>query len=192
MLYRFGKAETGINEAIQHRFQAGSKHGFRSFRLFFGFRIEINRNKTIHPPIRQPEIRRRPPDKETGNRGNRDAGKTGMRGKPGCGKNRDAGKTGTREQDGAERRLPDTALFPDNPGAQNPRSIPDGPSTSTFQATQDTPGTPIFGTPRTRAGTADPKCRRPCNTRHTRSRIAQVRTRRASGKNGSMNRNRGN
>ena len=54
MLYRFGKAETGINEAIQHRFQAGSKHGFRSFRLFFGFRIEINRNKTIHPPIRQP------------------------------------------------------------------------------------------------------------------------------------------
>ena len=60
MLYRFGKAETGINEAIQHRFQAGSKHGFRSFRLFFGFRIEINRNKTIHPPIRQPGIRRRP------------------------------------------------------------------------------------------------------------------------------------
>ena len=57
MLYRFGKAETGINEAIQHRFQAGSKHGFRSFRLFFGFRIEINRNKTIHPPIRQPGIR---------------------------------------------------------------------------------------------------------------------------------------
>ena len=167
MLYRFGKAETGINEAIQHRFQAGSKHGFRSFRLFFGFRIEINRNKTIHPPIRQPGIRRRPPDKETG-------------------------KARTREQDGAERRLPDTALFPDNPGAQNPRSIPDGPRTSTFQATQDTPGTPIFGTPRTRAGTADPKCRRPCNTRHTRSRIAQVRTRRASGKNGSMNRNRGN
>lgn len=79
MLYRFGKAETGINEAIQHRFQAGSKHGFRSFRLFFGFRIEINRNKTIHPPIRQPGIRRRPPDKETVNRGNRDAGKTGMR-----------------------------------------------------------------------------------------------------------------
>lgn len=184
MLYRFGKAETGINEAIQHRFQAGSKHGFRSFRLFFGFRIEINRNKTIHPPIRQPGIRRRPPDKETVNRGNRDAG--------GCGKNRDTGKARTREQDGAERRLPDTALFPDNPGAQNPRSIPDGPRTSTFQATQDTPGTPIFGTPRTRAGTADPKCRRPCNTRHTRSRIAQVRTRRASGKNGSMNRNRGN
>lgn len=83
MLYRFGKAETGINEAIQHRFQAGSKHGFRSFRLFFGFRIEINRNKTIHPPIRQPGIRRRPPDKETVNRGNRDAGKTGTRGKPG-------------------------------------------------------------------------------------------------------------
>lgn len=83
MLYRFGKAETGINEAIQHRFQAGSKHGFRSFRLFFEFRIEINRNKTIHPPIRQPGIRRRPPDKETVNRGNRDAGKTGMRGKPG-------------------------------------------------------------------------------------------------------------
>ena len=83
MLYRFGKAETGINEAIQHRFQAGSKHGFRSFRLFFGFRIEINRNKTIHPPIRQPGIRRRPPDKETVNRGNRDAGKTGMRKKPG-------------------------------------------------------------------------------------------------------------
>ena len=53
MLYRFGKAETGINEAIQHRFQAGTKHGFRSFRLFFGFRIEINRNKTIHPPIRE-------------------------------------------------------------------------------------------------------------------------------------------
>ena len=83
MLCRFGKAETGINEAIQHRFQAGSKHGFRSFRLFFGFRIEINRNKTIHPPIRQPGIRRRPPDKETVNRGNRDAGKTGMRKKPG-------------------------------------------------------------------------------------------------------------
>lgn len=83
MLYRFGKAETGINEAIQHRFQAGSKHGFRSFRLFFGFRIEINRNKTIHPPIRQPGIRRRPPDKETVNRGNRDAGKTGMREKSG-------------------------------------------------------------------------------------------------------------
>ena len=83
MLYRFGKAETGINEAIQHRFQAGSKHGFRSFRLFFGFRIEINRNKTIHPSIRQPGIRRRPPDKETVNRGNRDAGKTGMRKKPG-------------------------------------------------------------------------------------------------------------
>lgn len=175
MLYRFGKAETGINEAIQHRFQAGSKHGFRSFRLFFGFRIEINRNKTIHPPIRQPGIRRRPPDKETVNRGNRDAG-----------------KVRTREQDGAERRPPDTALFPDNPGALTPPSIPDGPSTSTFQATQDTPGTPIFGTTRTRAGTADPKCRRPCNTRHTRSRIAQVRTQRASGKNGSMNRNRGN
>ena len=69
MLYRFGKAETGINEAIQHRFQAGSKHGFRSFRLFFGFRIEINRNKTIHPPIRRGE--------------NRDAEKTGTRGKPG-------------------------------------------------------------------------------------------------------------
>lgn len=83
MLYRFGKAETGINEAIQHRFLAGSKHGFRSFRLFFGFRIEINRNKTIHPPIRQPGIRRRPPDKETVNRGNRDAGKTGMRKKSG-------------------------------------------------------------------------------------------------------------
>ena len=83
MLYRFGKAETGINEAIQHRFQAGSKHGFRSFRLFFGFRIEINRNKTIHPPIRQPGSRRRPPDKETVNRGNRDAGKTGMRKKSG-------------------------------------------------------------------------------------------------------------
>lgn len=83
MLYRFGKAETGINEAIQHRFQAGSKHGFRSFRLFFGFRIEINRNKTIHPPIRQPGIRRRPPDKETVNRGNRDAGKTGMQEKSG-------------------------------------------------------------------------------------------------------------
>lgn len=83
MLYRFGKAETGINEAIQHRFQAGSKHGFRSFCLFFGFRIEINRNKTIHPPIRQPGSRRRPPDKETGNRGNRDAGKTGMRKKSG-------------------------------------------------------------------------------------------------------------
>ena len=82
MLYRFGKAETGINEAIQHRFQAGSKHGFRSFRLFFEFRIEINRNKTIHPPIRQPGIRRRPPDKETVNGGNRDAGKTGMRGEP--------------------------------------------------------------------------------------------------------------
>ncbi len=175
MLYRFGKAETGINEAIQHRFQAGSKHGFRSFRLFFEFRIEINRNKTIHPPIRQPGIRRRPPDKETVNRGNRDAG-----------------KARTREQDGAERRPPDTALFPDNPGALTPPSIPDGPRTSTFQATQDTPETPIFGTPRTRAGTADPKCRRPCNTRHTRSRIAQVRTRRASGKNGSMNRNRGN
>ncbi len=175
MLYRFGKAETGINEAIQHRFQAGSKHGFRSFRLFFGFRIEINRNKTIHPPIRQPGIRRRPPDKETVNRGNRDAG-----------------KARTREQAGAERRPPDTALFPDNPGALTPPSIPDGPSTSTFQATQNTPGTPIFGTTRTRAGTADPKCRRPCNTRHTRSRIAQVRTRRASGKNGSMNRNRGN
>ena len=175
MLYRFGKAETGINEAIQHRFQAGSKHGFRSFRLFFGFRIEINRNKTIHPPIRQPGIRRRPPDKETVNRGNRDAG-----------------KARTREQDGAERRPPDTALFPDNPGALTPPSIPDGPSTSTFQATQNTPGTPIFGTTRTRAGTADPKCRRPCNTRHTRSRIAQARTRRASGKNGSMNRNRGN
>lgn len=79
MLYRFGKAETGINEAIQHRFQAGSKHGFRSFRLFFGFRIEINRNKTIHPPIRQPGIRRRPPDKETVNRGNRDAGKARTR-----------------------------------------------------------------------------------------------------------------
>lgn len=183
MLYRFGKAETGINEAIQHRFQAGSKHGFRSFRLFFGFRIEINRNKTIHPPIRQPGIRRRPPDKETVNRGNRDAGKTGMREKSGLGESQD-----TR----AERRLPDTALFPDNSGALTPPSIPDGPSTSTFQATQDTPGTPIFGAPRTRAGTADPKCRRPCNTRHTRSRIAQVRTRRASGKNGSMNRNRGN
>ncbi|OKY93004.1 MAG: hypothetical protein BHV65_12190 [Alistipes sp. 58_9_plus] len=83
MLYRFGKAETGINEAIQHRFQAGSKHGFRSFRLFFGFRIEINRNKTIHPPIRQPGIRRRPPDKETVNRGNRAAGKVRTRGKPG-------------------------------------------------------------------------------------------------------------
>ena len=83
MLYRFGKAETGINEAIQHRFQAGSKHGFRSFRLFFGFRIEINRNKTIHPPIRQPGIRRRPPDKETVHRGIRDAGKTGMRKKSG-------------------------------------------------------------------------------------------------------------
>ena len=178
MLYRFGKAETGINEAIQHRFQAGSKHGFRSFRLFFGFRIEINRNKTIHPPIRQPEIRRRPPDKG--------------RIKQGSGENRDAGKARTREQDGAERRPPDTALFPDNPGALTPPSIPDGPRISTFQATQDTPGTPIFGTPRTRAGTADPKCRRPCNTRHTRSRIAQVRTRRASGKNGSMNRNRGN
>ena len=89
MLYRFGKAETGINEAIQHRFQAGSKHGFRSFRLFFGFRIEINRNKTIHPPIRQPGIRRRPPDKETVNRGNRDAGKTGMRKKPGHGESQD-------------------------------------------------------------------------------------------------------
>lgn len=83
MLYRFGKAETGINEAIQHRFQAGTKHGFRSFRLFFGFRIEINRNKTIHPPIRQPGIRRRPPDKETVNRGNRAAGKVRTRGKPG-------------------------------------------------------------------------------------------------------------
>lgn len=83
MLYRFGKAETGINEAIQHRFQAGSKHGFRSFRLFFGFRIEINRNKTIHPPIRQPGIRRRPPDKEAVNRGNRAAGKVRTRGKPG-------------------------------------------------------------------------------------------------------------
>lgn len=83
MLYRFGKAETGINEAIQHRFQAGSKHGFRSFRLFFEFRIEINRNKTIHPPIRQPGIRRRPPDKETVNRGNRAAGKVRTRGKPG-------------------------------------------------------------------------------------------------------------
>lgn len=184
MLYRFWKAETGINEAIQHRFQAGSKHGFRSFRLFFGFRIEINRNKTIHPPIRQPGIRRRPPDKETVNRGNRDAGKTGMRKK-----SRHESRT---EPNGAERRPPDTALLPDNPGALTPPSIPDGPSTSTFQATQDTPGTPIFGTPRTRAGTADPKCRRPCNTRHTRSRIAQVRTRRASGKNGSMNRNRGN
>ena len=148
MLYRFGKAETGINEAIQHRFQAGSKHGFRSFRLFFGFRIEINRNKTIHPPIRQPGIRRRPPDKETVNRGNRDAGKTGMRKK--------SGHESRTEPNGAERRPPDTALFPDNPGAQNPRSIPDGPRTSTFQATQDTPGTPIFGTPRTRAGTADP------------------------------------
>ena len=97
MLYRFGKAETGINEAIQHRFQAGSKHGFRSFRLFFGFRIEINRNKTIHPPIRQPGIRRRPPDKETVNRGNRDAGKTGMRKKPGHGESQDtrAGRSRT-------------------------------------------------------------------------------------------------
>jgi hypothetical protein len=37
MLYRFGKAETGINEAIQHRFQAGSKHGFRSSVFFSNF-----------------------------------------------------------------------------------------------------------------------------------------------------------
>ena len=88
MLYRFGKAETGINEAIQHRFQAGSKHGFRSFRLFFGFRIEINRNKTIHPPIRQPGIRRRPPDKG--------------RIKQGSGDNRDtrAGRNRTRRAHG--------------------------------------------------------------------------------------------
>lgn len=83
MLYRFWKAETSINEAIQYRFQAGTKHGSRSFRLFFGFRIEINRNKTIHLPIRQPGIRRRPPDKETVNRGNRAAGKVRTRGKPG-------------------------------------------------------------------------------------------------------------
>ena len=89
MLYRFGKAETGINEAIQHRFQAGSKHGFRSFRLFFGFRIEINRNKTIHPPIRQPGIRRQ---------GN------GKPRKPGRGENRDAEKTGTRGKPGHESR----------------------------------------------------------------------------------------
>ena len=187
MLYRFGKAETGINEAIQHRFQAGSKHGFRSFRLFFGFRIEINRNKTIHPPIRQPGIRRRPPDKETVNRGNRDAGKTGMRKKPGHGESQDtrAGRSRTEA----------TGYSPlsGQPGRTEPSEHPGWPEGhSTFQATQDTPGTPIFGTPRTRAGTADPKCRRPCNTRHTRSRIAQVRTRRASGKNGSMNRNRGN
>lgn len=106
MLYRFGKAETGINEAIQHRFQAGSKHGFRSFRLFFGFRIEINRNKTIHPPIRQPGIRRRPPDKETVNRGNRDAGKTGMRGKSGRGESQDTGKARTREPNGGRRIQP--------------------------------------------------------------------------------------
>ena len=88
MLYRFGKAETGINEAIQHRFQAGSKHGFRSFRLFFGFRIEINRNKTIHLPIRQPGIRRRPPDKG--------------RIKQGSGDNRDtrAGRNRTRRAHG--------------------------------------------------------------------------------------------
>lgn len=97
MLYRFGKAETSINEAIQYRFQAGTKHGSRSFRLFFGFRIEINRNKTIHLPIRQPGIRRRPPDKETVNRGNRDAGKTGMRKKPGHGESQDtrAGRSRT-------------------------------------------------------------------------------------------------
>ena len=118
MLYRFGKAETGINEAIQHRFQAGSKHGFRSFRLFFGFRIEINRNKTIHPPIRQPEIRRRPPDKETGNRGNRDAG-----------------KTGTREQDGAERsRTEATGYSPlsGQPGRTEPSEHPGWPEYLNF------------------------------------------------------------
>lgn len=180
MLYRFGKAETGINEAIQHRFQAGSKHGFRSFRLFrISHRNKSKQNDTSADPA-------------AGNPATAAGQGNGKPRKPGRGENRDAEKVRTREQDGAERRLPDTALFPDNPGAQNPRSIPDGPSTSTFQATQDTPGTPIFGTTRTRAGTADPKCRRPCNTRHTRSRIAQVRTRRASGKNGSMNRNRGN
>ncbi len=97
MLYRFWKAETSINEAIQYRFQAETKHGSRSFRLFFGFRIEINRNKTIHLPIRQPGIRRRPPDKETVNRGNRDAGKTGMRKKSGHGESQDtrAGRSRT-------------------------------------------------------------------------------------------------
>ena len=170
MLYRFGKAETGINEAIQHRFQAGSKHGFRSFRLFFGFRIEINRNKTIHPPIRQPGIRRRPPDKETVNRGNRDAGKTGMRKK--------SGHESRTEPNGGCRIQPSfrTTRAHRTLGASRMARVP---QLSRRRRTL-------------RAGTADPKCRRPCNTRHTRSRIAQVRTRRASGKNGSMNRNRGN
>ena len=180
MLYRFGKAETGINEAIQHRFQAGSKHGFRSFRLFFGFRIEINRNKTIHPPIRQPGIRRRPPDKETVNRGNRDAGKTGMRKKSGHGESQDtrAGRSRTEA----------TGYSPlsGQPGRTEPSEHPGWPEYLNF------PGDAGHSGDTNLRDTADPKCRRPCNTRHTRSRIAQVRTRRASGKNGSMNRNRGN
>lgn len=121
MLYRFGKAETGINEAIQHRFQAGSKHGFRSFRLFFGFRIEINRNKTIHPPIRQPGIRRRPPDQ-----GN------GKPRKPGRGENRDAGKVRTREQDGARTEAAGYSPLSGQPGRTDPSEHPGWPEYLNF------------------------------------------------------------
>lgn len=93
MLYRFGKAETGINEAIQHRFQAGSKHGFRSFRLFFriSHRNKSKQNDTSADPA-------------AGNPATAAGQGNGKPRKPGRGENRDAKKTGTRGKPGHESR----------------------------------------------------------------------------------------
>lgn len=93
MLYRFGKAETGINEAIQHRFQAGSKHGFRSFRLFFriSHRNKSKQNDTSADPA-------------AGNPATAAGQGNGKPRKPGRGENRDAEKTGTRGKPGHESR----------------------------------------------------------------------------------------
>lgn len=95
MLYRFGKAETGINEAIQHRFQAGSKHGFRSFRLFFriSHRNKSKQNDTSADPA-------------AGNPATAAGQGNGKPRKPGRGENRDAEKARTREPNGGCRIQP--------------------------------------------------------------------------------------